>query len=131
MADAGVGTSTYGLGQGFNEELMTAMARAGRGNAYYGQTAEDLMDPFREEFDLMSALCARRLRLAVAPARGVRVEILNQYRTDAEGRTMLLDLAYGGEAWAVMRLTVPCSVSSPRSVSPRPAAGRPSIPTGR
>jgi Ca-activated chloride channel family protein len=68
MAEAGVGTSTYGLGQGFNEELMTAMARAGQGNAYYGQTAEDLMDPFREEFDLMSALCARRLRLALAPA---------------------------------------------------------------
>ena len=110
MADAGVGTSTYGLGQDFNEELMTAMARAGQGNAYYGQTAEDLMDPFREEFDLMSALCARRLRLALAPAAGVRVEVVNQYRTDAEGRTMLPDLAYGGEAWAVLRLTVPRSV---------------------
>jgi Ca-activated chloride channel family protein len=110
MADAGVGTSTYGLGQSFNEELMTAMARAGQGNAYYGQTAEDLMDPFREEFDLMSALCARGLRLALAPARDVRVQVLNQYRTDAEGRTMLPDLAYGGEAWAVLRLTVPRSV---------------------
>jgi Ca-activated chloride channel family protein len=110
MAEAGVGTSTYGLGQGFNEELMTAMARAGQGNAYYGQTAEDLMDPFREEFDLMSALCARRLRLALAPAGGVRVEVVNQYRTDAEGRTMLPDLAYSGEAWAVLRLTVPRAV---------------------
>jgi Ca-activated chloride channel family protein len=110
MVDAGVGTSTYGLGEHFNEELMTAMARAGQGNAYYGQTAEDLMDPFREEFDLMSALCARRLRLALAPAEGVRVEVVNQYRTDAEGRTMLPDLAYGGEAWAVLRLTVPRSL---------------------
>lgn len=110
MATAGVSTSTYGLGRDFNEELMTAMARAGQGNAYYGQMAEDLMDPFREEFDLMSALCARRLRLAVAPARDVRVDILNQYRTDAEGGTLLPDLAYSGEAWAVMRLTVPCSV---------------------
>jgi Ca-activated chloride channel family protein len=110
MADAGVGTSTYGLGQDFNEELMTAMARAGQGNAYYGQTAEDLMDPFREEFDLMSALCARRLRLALAPASGVRVEVVNQHRTDAEGRSLLPDLAYGGEAWAVLRLTVPRSV---------------------
>jgi Ca-activated chloride channel homolog len=110
MADAGVSTSTYGLGRDFNEELMTAMARAGQGNAYYGQTAEDLMDPFREEFDLMSAVCARRLRLALAPAEGVRVQVVNQYRTDAEGRTMLPDLAYGGEAWAVLRLNVPRSV---------------------
>jgi len=111
MADAGVGTSTYGLGRHFNEELMTAMARAGQGNAYYGSTAEDLMDPFRQEFDLMSALCARGLRLALAPAPDVRVEIVNGYRTDAAGRTMLPDLAYGGEAWALLRLTVPRSVA--------------------
>jgi Ca-activated chloride channel homolog len=110
MADAGVGTSTYGLGEHFNEELMTAMARAGQGNAYYGQRAEDLMDPFREEFDLMSALCARDLRLAISPAAGVHVEVVNGYRTDAEGRSMLPDLAYGSESWALLRLTVPRSV---------------------
>ena len=33
---------------------MTAMARSGRGNAYYGRTADDLMDPFREEFDRLN-----------------------------------------------------------------------------
>jgi Ca-activated chloride channel family protein len=111
MADAGVGTSTYGLGEDFNEDLMTAMARAGQGNAYYGSTAEDLMDPFRQEFDLMSALCARSLRLALAPAPGVRVKIVNGYQIDAAGHSMLPDLAYGGEAWALLRLTVPRSVA--------------------
>ncbi|HKA46511.1 MAG TPA: hypothetical protein VKD68_00010 [Methyloceanibacter sp.] len=90
---------------------MTAMARAGQGNAYYGSTAEDLMDPFRQEFDLLSALCARGLRLALACEPGVRVEIVNGYRTDAAGRTILPDLAYGGEAWALLRLTVPRSVA--------------------
>jgi Ca-activated chloride channel family protein len=109
MADAGVGTSTYGLGQSFNEDLMTAMARSGQGNAYYGRTADDLMDPFQQEFDLLDALCARRLRLALDPAAGVRVEVANGYKTDAEGRSMLPDLAYGGEAWALLRLTVPRS----------------------
>jgi Ca-activated chloride channel homolog len=111
MADAGVGTSTFGLGRDFNEELMTAMARAGQGNAYYGSTAEDLMDPFRQEFDLMSALCARGLRLGLAPAPGVLVEIVNGYRTDTAGRAVLPDLAYGGEAWALLRLTIPRSVA--------------------
>ena len=56
MAKAGVSTSTYGLGGGFNEELMSAMAEAGRGNAYYGATAADLKDPFEAEFDLLRAL---------------------------------------------------------------------------
>jgi Ca-activated chloride channel family protein len=110
LAAAGVTTSTYGLGNGFNEELMTEMARAGRGNAYYGQTADDLADPFREELDLLSALCARGLCLSLAPMDGVQVKVVNQYPLDAEGYVRLPDVAYGGEAWALLRLTVARSV---------------------
>ena len=36
----GVSTTTVGLGRGFNEDLMIAMARAGGGQQYYGQTAK-------------------------------------------------------------------------------------------
>jgi len=36
---------------------------------YYGRTADDLMDPFRAEFELLNALCARRLRSAWSPRR--------------------------------------------------------------
>lgn len=112
MAEAGVTTSTYGLGHGFNEDLMVAMARAGRGNHYYGQTADDLMDPFREEFELLQALCARRLRLALRAPANVAVEVLNDYPRDDEGRWCLPDLAHGGEAWAAARLTVPEGLGS-------------------
>ena len=107
MAASGVSTSTYGLGQDFNEELMVAMARAGQGNPYYGRTAEDLMDPFRQEFDLMSALCARELALELSPADGVRITVLNNYPTEAQGRSRLPDLAYGSEAWALLQLHIP------------------------
>lgn len=107
MAAAGVTTSTYGLAENFNEELMFAMANSGRGNAYYGQTAEDLMDPFQQELDLIAALCARSLRLSVTAAEGVGVEIVNRYAAAPGGRTMLPDLAYAGEAWALVRLSLP------------------------
>jgi len=107
FARAGVSTSTYGLGDGFNEELMIGMARHGQGSSYYGRTAEDLMDPFREEFELLNALCAKRLRLSLEPAPGVKAKVLNDYvHTDNEGWA-LPDLAFGGEAWAVVRLRVP------------------------
>jgi len=86
LARAGVSTSTYGLGHGFNEELMIGMARHGQGSSYYGQTADDLMDPFREEFELLNALCARRLRLEIAPAAGVKAKMLNDYVADATTR---------------------------------------------
>ncbi len=107
FAGAGVGTSTYGLGSGFNEELMIGMARAGHGASYYGESADDLMDPFREEFDLLNALCARRLKLEIEPAPGVKVTMLNDYGVASDHAWWLPDLAYGGEAWAVVRFKVP------------------------
>jgi Ca-activated chloride channel family protein len=106
FAGAGIGTSTYGLGSGFNEELMIGMARAGHGASYYGESADDLMDPFREEFDLLNALCARRLELQVEPAAGVKVTMLNDYGAASDTAWRLPDLAYGGEAWALLRCKV-------------------------
>lgn len=103
IAATGITTTTCGLGAGFDEMLMTAMARAGHGSAYYGETAEDLMDPFREEFELLANLRARRLRLRLVPGDGVDATLLNGYREEA-GVIMLPDLAEGGEAWAMVRL---------------------------
>jgi len=107
VAGAGIGTSTYGLGSGFNEDLMIGMARSGHGASYYGESAADLMDPFREEFDLLNALCARRLQLEVEAGPGVKVTMLNEHAAAAPGVWWLPDLAYGGEAWALLRLKVP------------------------
>ncbi len=111
LADAGVSTSTYGLGQHFNEELMLAMSKAGRGNAYYGVTAEDLMDPFQEEFDLLSSLCAKNVRLTLSTPPELNAAVLNEYTQDAIGRYVLPDLAAGGEAWAVVRVRIPAAYS--------------------
>ena len=107
MAAQGVTTSTYGLGHHFNEELMVEMARAGQGNSYYGESAEDLMDPFQEELALLNALYGQGLELAVEPLAGVQVELRNGYRQSGDGRWRLPDLAYGGVAWALLRLRVP------------------------
>jgi Ca-activated chloride channel family protein len=112
FARAGVSTSTYGLGHGFNEDLMIGMARHGQGSSYYGQTADDLMDPFREEFELLNALCARRLRLEIAPAAGVKAKMLNDYVADGDNAWLLPNLAFGGEAWAVVRLRIPSPVAA-------------------
>ena len=109
LAEAGVSTSTYGLGRSFNEDLMGEMARLGGGNSYYGQSAEDLMDPFREEFDLLSALYARQVTLSLTPAAGVTLQMLNGYRKVGDS-WRLPDLAFEGEAWALARLKIPAAV---------------------
>jgi Ca-activated chloride channel family protein len=109
MAAGGVSTSTYGLGHHFNEDLMVEMARSGQGNSYYGQTADDLMDPFREELALLNALYAQSLELEVEALAGVEFEILNAYPPVSQSRWRLPDLAYGAEAWAILRLRLPKS----------------------
>ena len=110
LAKLGVHTTTYGLGEGFNEELMASMAKAGKGMAHYGQTAEDLSDPFNSEFDLLSALIAKDLKLHLTPEPGVRFEVLNQYRRNDDGSFILSDLAQGGELWALLKIDVPNEV---------------------
>lgn len=105
-AARGITTSTYGLGDSFNEELMVAMARNGGGNHYYGDTAEDLMEPFQQELELLCNLCLRELRLCVTTPEGVEAEMLNRLPTE-KGGWRLLDTAWGAEAWAVLRLSVP------------------------
>ena len=111
-AAGGVTTSTYGLGNGFNEELMVAMARSGGGNHYYGDTAEDLMDPFQQELELLGNLCLRDLRLSATVPDGVEVQMVNAL-PPVGGGWRLPDLAWGAEAWAVLRLKVPMGALPP------------------
>jgi Ca-activated chloride channel family protein len=110
MAAQGITTSTYGLSEHFNEELMMAMAKAGQGQSYYGESADDLMEPFQEEFQLLGALYSRAHQLSIEVTEGVQWSVLNQYRCDQAGRYALPDLAYGGEVWALLKLQVPATV---------------------
>ncbi|WP_165456619.1 VWA domain-containing protein [Aquabacterium lacunae] len=108
-AAQGVSTSTYGLGESFNEELMVAMAREGRGSQYYGHTADDLMLPFEQELQLIDARCMGDVRLSYRVPQGVQVAVLNDLPRH-DGVLRLPDVAHGAEAWALLRLTVPAEL---------------------
>ena len=107
LAGVGVTTSTYGLGQNFNEELMIQMAKAGQGNSYYGETAEDLMDPFTEEFDLLDAIFVKQIHLRADVPKPILMSVLNKFSHNLDGEYRMPDLAFEGESWAVIRLMVP------------------------
>ena len=100
----GVSTTTVGLGRHFNEDLMIAMADAGGGQQYYGQTAEDLYDSFDQELSLLQALYLRNLALKLIPAAGVIVEMLSVTRQYPDGTYKMNDLAWGAETWVGVRL---------------------------
>lgn len=132
-AAKGVTTSTYGLGYSFNEELMVDMARSGAGNSYYGETAADLFEPFAEEFDFISSLYARHLRLSVSAPNGVTMRLLNDYAVEErEGFPLirLPDVPYGAEAWALLELEVPAAFTTDSAITLLQAGVSGSSPDG-
>jgi len=107
FVEANVTTSTYGVGLHFNEHLMSEMARAGAGNAYYGQTADDLIDPFSEEFDLLRALVANNVSVQVDGIGDINFELLNDYPSSGLLSHRFPNVASQGDVWGVFRATVP------------------------
>ena len=105
LANAGVTTTTVGLGVGFNEELLTAMATAGRGRAHYGERAIDLAETFESEIGLLTHLQWRDVRLSLHGSlqQTSQVELLNPYPRQG-GAWLVPPIAAGAESWAMLRL---------------------------
>ena len=102
--DHGITTSTYGLGEQFNEELMIQMANGGGGSSYYGETADDLDEPFSTEFDLLSSLCAKNIFMNFNSR--FPVKILNSQVVKRERGYHLNNLPYEGAVWLAFEIEV-------------------------
>ena len=105
LADNEVTTSTYGLGHQFNEHLMIGIADSGLGQGYYGETADDLADPFNEEFELLLNTLATRIVMKAETPAYVSMELVNDFR-ERNGGWAMPDLAVGGEIWALFKLKI-------------------------
>lgn len=80
MADEGAGTTTIGFGDDFDEELLTQMADAGRGNAYFAGTPDEAPGIFAQEFEGLMNLVAQNVSVEIRPSDEVEVvAILNEY----------------------------------------------------
>ena len=102
LAGAGVTTTTVGLGADFNEELMTAIAQAGHGNAHYGERAIDLAETFDAEIGLLSQLQWRNVELSIFGC-STHIEMLNTYAR-SENSWRMPSVAMGSECWALLRM---------------------------
>lgn len=105
LANAGITTTTVGLGLGFNEELMTAIANAGQGNAWYGQRAEDLAESFDAEMSYLSHLAWRDVRVQVNSDLNT-IKVRNDYLRSANGDWSLPSIAANSEVWMAVSLSM-------------------------
>ena len=78
--DEGIGTTTIGFGDGFDEDLMTAMADRGSGSAYFAAGVDEAPGIFAQEFDDLVSVVAQNLSVEIRPTADVDVvEVLNDY----------------------------------------------------
>lgn len=106
-AGAGITTSTVGLGHGFNESLLTGMAKAGEGAANFGQTAADLAEAFEEQFAILSNTFLRQVKVSIQGGSDVQARLLGELLEDGVTRTRDLGtLPWGAALTAVVELKV-------------------------
>ena len=106
-AGASITTSTVGLGHGFNETLLTGMAKAGEGAANFGQSADDLSEAFEEQFAILSNSFLRQVKITVQGGSDVQARLLGELLEDGVTRTRKLGtLPWNSALTAVVELKI-------------------------
>jgi Ca-activated chloride channel family protein len=72
LAKNGVSVTTIGLGDNYNETLMTALAEASDANYYYVADVEDLPSVFESELGELQTVLAREVVIEIRCPNGVR-----------------------------------------------------------
>ncbi|MBL0170537.1 MAG: VWA domain-containing protein [Gemmatimonadaceae bacterium] len=108
----GIATTTFGVGEDFDERLLRDMAHEGGGKSYFIRTPAQIADLLTSELGEALEVVRRGAVLQLALPPGARGELLNTYRTthaagDNELRIELGDLTSGEELSLVVRLTFP------------------------
>ena len=96
----GLAVTTVGLGDDYNEDLMTALAEASNANYYYVRDAEKLPGIFAEELGVARSLVARGVTIRITVPAGVRLkEIIGQPEIECRGRSADIALPeyFGGD----------------------------------
>ena len=111
----GISVSTIGLGLGYNEDLMLALARAGDGNHAFAREPTDLVQIFNKEFDDVLASCAQTVSIDIELKPGVQVvKALSRDGSIESGRArFLMNQVYAAtEHYVLMEIEVDKSLAA-------------------
>lgn len=108
LAQQGVSTSTMGVGDDYNEDLLEAMATTGDGNYYYIESADQLPEIFDMEMQGIIGLLGRNVTLRIEPQGDVEVvDVFNDFSLTRQGEFKLPNLVMGNPFTVLVRLQVP------------------------
>jgi Ca-activated chloride channel family protein len=111
IAGSGQSLTCIGVGDDFNEDLLTGMAEAGRGNFYYVENPDQIPGIFAKELEGLLQVVAQNLLVSVSPSSGVQITRLWGYEpvVDKNGGLIipLPDLYAAEEKALLVELSVP------------------------
>lgn len=113
----GVSVTTVGLGLGYNEDLMAALALRSDGNTYFVAHSSELRRIFAAELGDVLDVVARRLIVEVDFPEGIRPRRVlgREGRIDQNRVTLELNQLYGGQdRYAFVEVELPPTRPSPR-----------------
>ncbi|MCP4438105.1 MAG: VWA domain-containing protein [Aureispira sp.] len=88
----GVGLSTFGVGEGFNEILMTHLAEHGGANYYFIEKPDQIPQIFAEELEGLLSVVAQNAKLKVSfPSAHLTCEKVYGYVSHTQGDTITVD----------------------------------------
>jgi Ca-activated chloride channel family protein len=110
---AGVGTSTFGIGDDYDEEVLGPLAEAGGGQFHHLRTPAEITTTFIGELEQMLGVAAQGAQLEIQAEPGVDLEVVSAYvvRAGAAGSARwsvgLGDLLSGDERHVVAQFKFP------------------------
>lgn len=106
----GISVTTIGLGNGYNEDLMTQLAGYSDGNHAFAQNSADLARIFQREFGDVGTVVAQEIEVTIRLKRGIRaLRILGREGDIADGlvRLRMNQLYSQQEKYVVLEVEVP------------------------
>ncbi len=110
----GISTSTIGVGNDFNEDLLLPMALNSGGNSWFVESPQDFRRIFETEMEgLLREVCSR-VSLRINPAEGFHLlDVLNDFECTETGDYKLPSLLAGQPLDIVLHVSLPGGVPGP------------------
>jgi Ca-activated chloride channel homolog len=116
LHNRGVSTSCFGVGEGFNEHLLEAMANQGGGKFYYIGKPSEIPAIFAKELSELTSIVAHRVEIKATLPKGVDAQVPAGWKvgkTETELTIFAGDLYSGQESEFYLKLDVPKQESQP------------------
>ena len=108
LTQRGISTSAFGLGSGFDEDLLGAVAAAGDGTLAQIESPKQLADLYASELQGLASTVGRKVSLGVRLKHGAQLmDVLNDLPQTGAGNFQLPNLRYGQELGVGLRLQLP------------------------